>query len=210
MNTSANLQDARNDQKRPRRPISRLILRLIGWTADERPLPAKCVLIGAPHTSNWDFPIALLLMRVLGIEGHWIAKHTVFRPPFGWFMRRLGGLPVDRTASHNFVEQIVRLFDDCDRLVITIAPEGTRKRTEHWRTGFYYIALGAGVPVVLGYLDYPRKRGGIGPTIQPSCDLEADLALMRDFYADKTGRHPDNKGEISVAHRHDGTDNGRT
>jgi 1-acyl-sn-glycerol-3-phosphate acyltransferase len=200
---SVNQQDAPDPSRRLRRPISRFLLRLFGWRAEERPLPAKCVLIGAPHTSNWDFPVALLLMRVIGIEGHWIAKHTLFRWPTGWLMRRLGGLPVDRTESHNFVDQIVRLFDERDRLVITIAPEGTRKRTEHWKTGFYYIALGAGVPIVLGYLDYPSKRGGVGPTIRPSGNLEADLALIRDFYADKTGRHPGNKGTIAVAERRD-------
>lgn len=174
---------------------------MFGWTPDIRPVPDKCVLIGAPHTSNWDFPIALLLMRVIGIEGHWIAKHTVFRWPIGWFMRKLGGLPVDRTASHNFVDQIVQLFEERDRLVITIAPEGTRKKTAHWKTGFYYIALGAGVPILLGYLDYPSRRGGIGPAIEPSGDLEADLETMRVFYADKTGRHPTKKGDISIASR---------
>ena len=162
-------------------------------------MPDKCVLIGAPHTSNWDFPIALLLMRVIGIEGHWIAKHTVFRWPAGWLMRRLGGLPVDRTASHDFVNQIVGLFEERDRLVITIAPEGTRKKTAHWKTGFYYIALGAGVPIVLGYLDYPSRRGGLGPTLQPCGDLEADLDRIRQFYSDKRGRHPGNMGEIAVA-----------
>ena len=91
-------------------------------------MPDKYVLIGAPHTSNWDFPIALLLLRLMGIEGHWIAKHTVFRWPVGRLMRWLGGLPVDRTASHNFVDQIVQLFEERERLVITIAPEGTRKK----------------------------------------------------------------------------------
>ena len=183
----------------PRRPISRFFLRLIGWSADIRPVPPKYVLIGSPHTSNWDFPLALLLLRVIGTEGHWIAKHTVFRWPLGWIMRRLGGLPVDRTASHNFVDQIVQLFDEREHLVITIAPEGTRKKTAHWRTGFYYIALGAGVPIVLGYLDYKNKRGGLGPTLQPSGDIDADLELMREFYADKTGRHPVKTGRIAVA-----------
>lgn len=197
--TTAPDQRSTTPPNRPRRPISRFLLRLIGWTADERSVPDKYVLIGAPHTSNWDFPLALLLMRVIGIEGHWIAKHTVFRWPLGWLMRRLGGLPVNRTASHNFVDQIVQRFEERDRLVITIAPEGTRKKTAHWRTGFYYIALGAGVPIVLGYLDYPNKRGGLGPTIEPSGDLNADLDRMKEFYADKTGLHPGKKGEIAVA-----------
>ena len=199
MTTTSDEQSPAASPRRSRRPISRFCLRLIGWSADEKPVPDKCVLIGAPHTSNWDFPIALLLMRVIGIEGHWIAKHTIFRWPVGWIMRRLGGLPVDRTASHNFVDQIVELFEERDRLVITIAPEGTRKKTAHWRTGFYYIALGAGVPIVLGYLDYPNRRGGLGPTIRPVGDLPADLKLIRAFYADKTGRHPDREGEIAIA-----------
>lgn len=208
MTTAPDRQSTAPTPHRPRRPISRFILRLVGWTAVDKPLPAKCVLIGSPHTSNWDFPIALLLMRVIGIEGHWIAKHTVFRWPVGWLMRRLGGLPVDRTTSHNFVDQIVQLFEARDRLVITIAPEGTRKRTAHWKTGFYYIALGAKVPIVLGFLDYPSKSGGLGPTIQPSGNLEADLDRMREFYADKTGHHPENKGVISTGDR--GQKNDRT
>ncbi len=176
---------------------ARVVLRLLGWRIQPGPTAAKYVLIGAPHTSNWDFPFALLCLGALGIEGHWIGKHTLFRWPLEGVMRRLGGIPVDRTTRRNFVDQIVRTFEQHDRLVITIAPEGTRKRTESWKTGFYYIALGAGVPIALGFLDYRRRVGGVGNMIWPSGDIDADLDKIREFYLDKTGKHPERQGRIT-------------
>lgn len=185
------------------RRIARGILRLVGWTiVDEPPQrPPKYVLIGAPHTSNWDFPIGMLGLIGLGVKRNWVGKHTLFRPPLGWFMRALGGVPLDRTKRHNFVEQVVAAFDGAEEMVIALTPEGTRGHTPYWKTGFYYIALGAGVPIILGFIDYPTKRIGLGPVFHPSGDLDADMERIRDFYADKTGKKPENKSEIRALPR---------
>ncbi len=178
--------------------VARGALRLVGWTLVDEPAerPPKYVLIGAPHTSNWDFPIGMLGLIGLGVKRNWVGKHTLFRPPLGWLMRALGGVPLDRTKRHNFVEQVVAAFHASDEMVIALTPEGTRSYTPGWKTGFYYIALGAGVPIILGFIDYPRRSLGLGPVFRPSGDLDADLERIRDFYADKTGKRPENKSEI--------------
>ncbi|MCG8467914.1 MAG: lysophospholipid acyltransferase family protein [Gemmatimonadetes bacterium] len=180
------------------RVLSKLILRLIGWRMEgELPGP-KSVLIGAPHTSNWDFPLALLCFWSLSIPGRWVAKHTVFRPPVGWLMRRMGGIPLDRGATQDFVSQVVDWFHREEDLTVVIAPSGTRSRTERWRSGFYWIAHGAGVPIALGYMDYARRVGGIGPSFVPTGDIEADMERIRTFYADKVARRPERVSEIRV------------
>ena len=189
-------------QKRSRKllqKMARIIFRLIGWkligTAPEHP---KCVLIGAPHTTNWDLPVALLVLWGHGIDGRWVGKHTVFRWPAGWLMRRLGGIPLNRESTKDFVQQSVDAFDERVELVVLIAPEGTRGRVEFWKTGFYYIALGAGVPIVLGFVDFARKEAGLGPTLFPTGDIVADFELIRRFYEDKMGKRPEKTGEIRV------------
>jgi 1-acyl-sn-glycerol-3-phosphate acyltransferase len=158
----------------------------------------KCVLIGAPHTSNWDLPIAMLLFWSLEVGARWVGKHTIFRWPIGALMRGLGGIPLDRTNTENFVNEIVDRFNASERLVLALAPEGTRKHTDYWRSGFYWIAHGAGVPIALAYADYASKVGGIGPSIMPSGDIEADMEKIRAFYADKVGRHPEKQGSIRL------------
>ncbi|MFQ5690508.1 MAG: lysophospholipid acyltransferase family protein [Gemmatimonadota bacterium] len=179
--------------------LARAILRLFGWKVRAHlPRSRRYVLIGAPHTSNWDFPVALLALRALNIPGRWVGKHTLFRWPLGPIMRRLGGVPVDRRSSHRFVEQIVERFRENEELVIVISPEGTRRRTPYWRTGFYYIARNAGVPIALGYLDYGRKEAGVDGVVVPSGDLERDLEAFRRFYADKTGKRPEKTGRIRL------------
>ena len=179
------------------------LLGLVGWTVVMEPeeLPPKYVLIGVPHTSNWDFPIGMLALVALGIERTWVGKHTLFRPPLGWLMRALGGVPLDRSRRHHFVEQVIDAFEASDRMVIALTPEGTRSHTPFWKTGFYFIALGARVPIVLGFIDYERKRVGFGPLLTPSGDLEADLEIIRAFYADKVGKRPEKKGAIQVRPR---------
>lgn len=182
-----------------KRQIARMLLALFGWRAvGAMPDVPKAVLMVAPHTSNWDFPVMLLLAVALGIKTTWMGKHTLFRPPFGWIMRRLGGLPINRTASHNMVEQAVTALRAADRLVLAVLPEGTRKRAPYWKSGFYYIANGARVPLVLGFADYQRKVGGIGPVIMPSGDAEADMAAIRAFYVGVVGKRPDQFGEIRL------------
>ena len=181
--------------------LCRWILRLFGWRVEGSLPGPKCVLIGAPHTSNWDFPVALLTMRALGIPGRWVGKHTIFRWPVGWLMRKLGGIPLNREQTRNFVPRVIDEFERRRELVIVLAPEGTRSRTAHWRTGFYFIAVGARVPIVLGYLDYARKRAGVGPVLWPSGDLEADLGTIGDFYADKTGKRPEKTSPVVIRAR---------
>lgn len=151
----------------------------------------KCLITGAPHTSNWDAIMILGFSFVFGLELFWLTKHTAFRWPFGGLVRWLGGLPVDRRKSNNLVEQTAQMFRDAERLHVVIAPEGTRKKAERWKTGFYYIALQANIPIVLGVLDYKRRQGGFGITINPTGDIEADMKLIRDFYSDITGKNPD-------------------
>lgn len=184
--------------------IADAILRVIGWrVVGEVPRP-RCVLIGAPHTSNWDFPIAILAFWWLRADARWIGKHTLFKRPFGWLMRSLGGIPLDRERTTDFVSEVVGWFEREESLVIAIAPEGTRGHTEAWRSGFYWIAHGAGVPIALGFLDYPRRTTGIGDSFIPTGDVEADMERIRAFYADKTGKHPEKAGEIRVRPRSDG------
>ena len=179
--------------------IANQLLKLFGWRAvgslADHP---KCVIVVAPHTSNWDFPVLMLVKIALGLKVSWMGKHTLFRPPFGWIMRRLGGMPIDRSARHNMVEQAVESFRTHDRLLLAIPPEGTRKRTPYWRSGFYHIALGAQVPIAFAFADYRRKVGGIGGVIVPSGDVDADMALIRDFYGGIIGKRPDQFGEIRL------------
>ena len=182
-----------------RRWFATMLLRLLGWRAvGALPDSPKGVLVVAPHTSNWDFPIMLALAVSLGIKTTWMGKHTLFRPPFGWLMRQLGGLPINRSASHNVVEQAIQSFRSRDELIIAVLPEGTRQRTRYWKSGFYHIANGAQVPLILGFADYKRKVGGIGPVFMPSGDIEADMAVMRDFYIGMSGKRPEQFGEIEV------------
>ncbi len=171
--------------------LARGLLRLFGWElVDNLPPASKYLVIGAFHTSNWDFVLALVAMLGLGFRPRWIGKDSLFRPPFGWLMRLLGGIPVVRGARRNFVGQIVDIYNQSDELVIVIAPEGTRGKTDHWKTGFYYIALGAAIPVGLGFVDYPHKRVGVGDYLTPSGDLHADMERIRAFYRHVRGKYP--------------------
>lgn len=171
--------------------ISIMILRLIGWRLDSRAAEVqKAVLIGAPHTSNWDFPIALMICFALRLDVVWMGKHTLFPPILGAIMRWLGGIPVDRTQAGNLVQGTIDAFKHNDKLLVIVPPEGTRGKVTRWKTGFYYIAVGAGVPLGLGYLDFKEKIGGIGKLFYPSGNIEEDMREIRAFYAGFTGKHP--------------------
>ncbi|REJ79840.1 MAG: glycerol acyltransferase [Acidobacteria bacterium] len=168
--------------------ISRLLLRLLGWrVVGSAPTTPRYVLVAAPHTSNWDAFYLVMMASVLRIPIRWLGKHTLFRFPFGGLMRWFGGIAVDRRRRGGQVARAARLFERFDHLVIVVPPEGTRARNDRWKTGFYYIATTAEVPVALGFLDYASKTGGVGPLFLPSGDLDADLPRIREFYADKTG-----------------------
>ena len=170
---------------------SRAFLRLNGWQV-EGSLPAearKCVLIAAPHTSNWDLPYTLMVAFVLNLNIYWMGKHSLFAFPFGPVMRWLGGIAVDRSRSTNLVSASAMALKAADGPVqLVVPPEGTRGRTTHWKTGFYYIALEAGVPIVLAYMDYARKVSGLGPVFVPTGDVDADMAEIKRFYAGVKGR----------------------
>ena len=182
------------------RGIGRALLRLFGWRVEgELPPLKKYVLIGAPHTTNWDFVLMLLFGLALGFRPSWMGKHTLFRRPVGGLMRRMGGIPINRSAAHNVVAQAVAAFEAHEQLVLLIPPEGTRRRAPRWKSGFYHIARGAGVPIVLGYVDFARKRGGIGPTLMPTDEMEADLQRIAAFYADKRGKFPENESPVVEA-----------
>jgi 1-acyl-sn-glycerol-3-phosphate acyltransferase len=179
--------------------IARFVLKLMGWrTHVIPPHTPRYVLIGAPHTSNWDFLLALLLMTVERIPIRILGKDSLFRWPLGGFMRSLGAIPVNRRERTNMVDQVVARFDGNEDLIIGLSPEGTRSKTSRWRTGFYYIALKAKVPIVMAYLDYKNKVCGIGPSLKPSGDINSDFTKIRDFYSGILGKFPHKQGAIGL------------
>ena len=167
-------------------------LKLAGWRIEGElsPLAGKCVLIAAPHTSNWDLPYTLMAAFVLRLHPYWMGKASLFRPPFGGAMRWLGGIAVDRSQATNLVAASAAALRAADGPVqLIVPPEGTRGKTQHWKTGFYYIAQSAGVPIQLAYMDYTHKRAGLGPLFQPSGDIDRDMAAIKAFYAPFRGKN---------------------
>ena len=179
--------------------LSMWILQSLGWTVRaDLPAVKKYVVIAAPHTSNWDFPLGIITAKALKLKVHWMGKHTLFRWPYGWFFRAIGGTPVQRDAGQNYIRQMTELFEQSEQLVLALAPEGTRSRIDHWKTGFHYIARAVNVPISMAYMDYENKRVGIGELLYPGEDIEADFTRIRQFYADKRGRNPENESLIQV------------
>jgi len=169
--------------------IASLYFNFSTWRFSGHPsLPPKFVAIGAPHTSNWDFFYMLMIAWQSKRKAYWIGKHTLFKPPFGFFMRFLGGIPVDRGAPQNTVEQILLEMQKKDEFFLVITPEGTRDPVEFWKSGFYHIAREAGIPIVLGYADYQAKECGLGPLFYPTDDIEKDFQHIREFYAPIQGK----------------------
>lgn len=180
--------------------MSRLFRRLLvwfyrtrGWKAEGQvPAERRFILLAAPHTSNWDFVNFLGLTEDVGIKPHFMAKKSLFRGFWKNFLFDMGGVPVERSSSHNYVEQMVSEFNRRTDFILTIAAEGTRSYAAEWKTGFYHIAMGAKVPIILGFMDYARKVGGLGPTIWPTGDFVADMKKMAKFYATTTAKFPEN------------------
>ncbi len=176
------------------RGFSRLFLRWTGWTV-EGALPAhahKAVLIAAPHTSNWDLPYTLMVAFCLDLQIYWMGKASIFAFPFGGVMRWLGGIAVDRSKNNNLVAASADAIRTADGPVqLIVPPEGTRGKVREWKTGFYFIAQQAQVPIVLAYMDYERKRSGLGPVFVPTGDVERDMQSIKTFYAGIKGRRPD-------------------
>lgn len=177
------------------------IWRLMGWrAAGELPPYDKFVMAAAPHTSNWDYIVMLALAAHYKRRPKTIAKDKLFNwLIIGRFIRWFGGIPVARTHSENIVDQVKKLFDEADKLILVLAPEGTRKKMDHWRSGFYYMAEAANVPIVLGYLDYKNKQAGFGKVLHPSGDIHADMAIIREFYnTHGYGKYPQNASDIRL------------
>ena len=177
--------------------LCRFLLRLFGWQLVFVPPPSpKTVIIGYPHTSNWDFPVAMLWRFATGFPMLWVAKKEMFQNPLGGLFQRWGGIPLDRSRPDGFIEQVCAEFGKREVFHLAIAPEGTRKHTDHWKSGFYRIAVAANVPLGLGFLDYGRKQLGITEWIVLSGYREAELARIRSFYAGKQGCRPGRAGDI--------------
>jgi 1-acyl-sn-glycerol-3-phosphate acyltransferase len=171
--------------------LARLILRLTGWRiVGGVPAAPKYVLIAAPHTSNWDFPVALMVCFALRLRVYWMGKASLFPPLLGAVMRWLGGIPVDRARSGNLVQATIDAYNSNQRLIVIVPPEGTRSKVTQWKTGFYYIAQGAGVPIALGYLDFRRKEAGLSRMFEPTGDIAADMVEIQSFYAGFSGKNP--------------------
>jgi 1-acyl-sn-glycerol-3-phosphate acyltransferase len=169
--------------------IGRTALALIGWRIEgELPNRSKLVVIAAPHTSNWDFVVGIAAKFALGVDVSWLGKHTLFRWPWSVLFRWWGGIPVDRSVSQRVVPQIVDLFRARPAFVLAIAPEGTRKQVAEWRTGFWYIAHGAGVPVVPVAFDWAERAVRIGAPMETTGDLDADLRAMHGVYSGYAGK----------------------
>lgn len=174
------------------RALSLAWLKLAGWQVQGQlpPEARKAVLIAAPHTSNWDLPYTLMVGFALHLRLYWMGKASIFRFPFGGLMRWLGGIAVDRSQSNNLVAASAAALRAANGPVqLAVPPEGTRGATRHWKTGFYFIAREAQVPIVLAYMDYERKISGLGPVFQPTGDVERDMATIKAFYAPFKGRN---------------------
>lgn len=178
--------------------IATRLLRLFGWqVVYVPPRAAKAVIILYPHTSNWDFVIGVLARSAIALPVRFAGKDSLFRRPFGALFRRLGGIPVNRRASTGFVAQLTAEFERRQSFYLAIAPEGTRRATDRLRSGFYRLALAAGVPLGLAFIDYPRREIGIVDYLTLSGDPAADLARIAEVYAGRMGKYPDQHGRIA-------------
>lgn len=175
------------------RPFYQLIFSLLGWKiVGNMPEYPKFIVAVAPHTSNWDFPVGLAARSLLRItNAQFLGKSQLFKPPFGWFFRWLGGHPVDRASSHDMVDQVVKIFDAHDKFILALAPEGTRKKVSKLRTGFYYIAKGAKVPIVPVGFDFEKKAVIISEPFFPTDNTEADMETLLRFYRSVKGKNPE-------------------
>lgn len=172
--------------------FARFSLWAMGWqTKGAPPDLKKYVLIAAPHSTNWDFVYFLLIIFKFKVPVRWMGKHSMFIPPFKGLLKRLGGIPVNRSVQGNLVASMAEEFCRANRMILTIAPSGTRQQVGKWKTGFYHIAHQAGIPIVCGFIDYQKRQGGIGPVIFPTGDMDSDLKSIQNFYKDKSGKYPE-------------------
>lgn len=181
----------------PAGSVASAVLRALGWrVAITPPAVPRCVIIVYPHTSNWDFVVGYLARVAADLPLHWVGKDTLFRWPFAGLLRWMGGIPVNRREHTGFIHELAREVRRRSRMWIVLAPEGTRARTDGWKSGFYHLALEAGVPVGLGYIDYRARVVGLDTYLELTGDEAVDLGRIRSAYAGKVGRHPDQASEI--------------
>lgn len=187
--------------RRLRNGFGRAWLRAFRWQVEGGAPPVdKAVVVAAPHTSNWDLPFTLAIAWSLDLDIQWVGKHTLFEiPVWGRVLTKLGGIGVDRRQKNDAVKAIAGAVKSRDRILLIVPPEGTRGAAKRWKTGFYWIAIESGVPVVLGFLDYENKRGGLAEVFQPSGDIAGDFEKLRDFYKDMHGKHPDRQGKVALS-----------
>jgi 1-acyl-sn-glycerol-3-phosphate acyltransferase len=179
--------------------LATAILRLMGWKAALAPLPGrKGIIVVYPHTSNWDFPIGYLYKLATGLPLSWVGKDSLFRWPVGGLLRRMNGIPVNRRERTGLIGQLQREFQQRDWMWLAIAPEGTRAHVPHWKSGFYRLAMAAGVPVGLAFIDYRTRVVGIREYVTLSGDPEADMARIRQAYVGRVGKHPELAGGIQL------------
>ncbi len=180
--------------------LARWILWCFGWRCvGQRPSEHRYVLACAPHTSNWDLVVLLLVTMACGVRLSWIGKHTLFEGPFGPVMRWLGGVSVDRSRAERAVEDLAARFRTADQLVIAICPEGTRSRAGYWKSGFYRIAQAAGVPIVLGFVNYERRTAGFAVTLYPTGDVSDDMDMIRSALMTRaSAKYPGGFGPVRL------------
>ncbi|MFO0694163.1 MAG: lysophospholipid acyltransferase family protein [Polyangiales bacterium] len=175
-----------------RKAVGKAFFAMTGWTLEGGVPPVKkMVLIAAPHTSNWDFPYTIASAFGLELPIHWMGKHTLFEGPKGLLFRALGGIAIDRTKANNIVQAMIDEMNAREEFFLVVPAEGTRKASAYWKSGFYHIARGANVPIALAYLDFGKKRAGIGPLVYPTGDIKADMDKIRAFYAEMSGKFPE-------------------
>jgi len=191
--------DPRRRERRLRRWLGRTFLRTLGWELEgDRPNVRRAVVIAYPHTTNWDLPLTIACAYALDVDIRWLGKKAIFKKPYGWLFRRLGGIAVDRTRSTNLVDAVVDAIGPMEDVLVVIPPEGTRGKAGRWKSGFYWIARGAELPIILGFLDFKRRRGGLGEVFEPTGDIHEDFDAIRAFYDGMEGKYPDKQGPITL------------
>ncbi|MCK5311499.1 MAG: lysophospholipid acyltransferase family protein [Desulfobacteraceae bacterium] len=179
--------------------LSKTIMWLVGWKVTGRlPEDKKFILIGEPHTSNWDFLLMFGAAYSLRLNVSWLGKHTIFKKPFGTIMRWFGGIPIDRRASHDLVNKTAKLFEESERLALVIGPSGTRSKRDYWKSGFYWIAHTANVPILCADLDFVNKIVHVGLSFTPTGDVKKDMNQIRGFYKNIHGKHPELETDIRL------------
>jgi 1-acyl-sn-glycerol-3-phosphate acyltransferase len=175
------------------------MLRLAGWRVVlAQPVPLRCVVVFYPHTSNWDFPLGLTAKWLVGVPFRFIAKDSLFATPLGPWLRRWGGIPVNRSGGTGVIARFAAEFAKHDDFRLAVAPEGTRSLTGRWKSGFYHLARAAKVPLALAFIDYRRREIGVGGYIELTGNVAADMSRIAAVYADKTARWPQNAGPIQL------------